>query len=778
MKEGLIIFSSAPEPRHRLIIVLRGVCIAAIVGVLSVLLLVQVDGLLPDAQLDLSWPYTLADATARHIPFGRDMVFTFGPLSSVYTRFFLPDQRLEFTILKLILVVAFCFATVAITRRSMRWATLALPLLFANLYFSDSFFLVAPWLIVPLATMSWQRRRWHTASLVAFSIVLGPLLLVKGTFAIPLVVSIGAAALMASRRSWTEAAALPVAAVGSIIVAWVATGQHLSDLLFYLRRESYIAQGYTDAMSLFGDTNEIWAYLAGVAVLLIGQFVPRRGPVMPALAGAVILSVAFKAGFVRHDTHAMIAASTLILLGFLLFLYRGGVGAGFGLLISLMAWCLIGAHYWPVDPKSDWNRTTDALVHGIVKARNEAGDLDEFRRSFEEAREALAATAALPPTSGIVDLYPNSQALLLASNRDYYPRPVMQSYSAYTPELAFLNAAHLEGPHAPDTAFFAIEPLDGRYPALEDGPSWPALLGQYRFRTYSQAYAQTYAVLDRAPDGAAGTIDVPVSSETYAFDEPIAIPGDMPFVWVKMQFHPTLLGRVASALFKMSPLHMDVTTANGTTQTFRIVAGMASAGFLLSPAVTTPQQFVALRSTDTYVLAAQRVTSITVRQGRHDFWGGRFDLQLAALHIPTDPGIDDMVLGHLEDGPPVDALPVSGACAIERVGTSKVGNKPVKVTGKTVSVTGWGFVSPAAEGHDGGNLRLTLTQKEGSTVYAKAERQARPDMDAYFHVPQPTHTGFTAQVNLLAIDGLATLRVVQNTPAGPAVCGNSVTIAR
>ncbi len=754
---------------------LRDTIIATAVCAVSTLLLVPVVGAVPGVSIDLSWPYTLADATARHIPFGRDMVFTMGPLSSLYTRFFLPDQRLIVCVLKAILVLAFCLGTVALSRRSIRWVALALPFLLANVILNDGIFLVMPWVIVPLATASWSNRRWHTASLLALSAVLGPLLLVKGTLAIPLAGSIGAAALVLARRSWLEALALPCAALAAIVIAWLATGQHLGDLPYFLRRESYVASGYTNAMSSMGDPSEIWAYLAGATVLLLSQFAPRRGPVLPTLTAAVILFVGFKAGFVRHDLHTTIAGGTMALLAFLMFLYRGNLATGIALVVSLAAGLFINAnsHFWSVDPASSWDRMVAGVAANLDALRVAEVDPDAFRRAFDEGKAKVAAVADLPPTSGTVDLYPNDQELLLASNRDYYPRPVMQSYSAYTPELAFLNANHLNGPHAPQTVFFGIDPIDEHYPSMDDGPSWPVLLGQYHFRTYAQAYA----VLDRVAGALAGILDPTVMSGTPRFGDNVSVPQDMPFVWAKMQFHPTLLGRIASALFKLPLLRMDVTTVGGQTTKFRIVPGMASAGFLLSPTVTSARDFVALRSTVADVLAGQRVTSIKLHEdGELGLWGESFDVQFAALRIPSDPSIDAVVLGRLEDGPPADKLPVAGECIIDTVGGVPVTEQPVPVMGRTVTVTGWGFVSTAQEGRDGGSVRIALTPEASSTLYASAERQPRPDVDANFGLTRPTHAGFTAQVNLTGINGPTTLRIVQDGALGPATCGKAVVL--
>ena len=59
---------------------------------------------------------------------------------------------------------------------------------------------------------------------------------------------------------------------------------------------------------------------------------------------------------------------------------------------------------------------------------------------------------------------------------------MIQSYAAFTPELADLNAAYLRSSHAPDNVFFECAPIDDHYPSLDDGLSWPVLLTRYDIR--------------------------------------------------------------------------------------------------------------------------------------------------------------------------------------------------------------------------------------------------------------------------------------------------------
>ncbi len=767
--------SSRPSIRYPALLSILHACVAALTCALTTMLLVPAVGLLPGVELDRSWPYALAYAVANHFPFGRDVVFTFGPLASLYTGFFLPDQRLAFTLLKSIFVVTLCLVIVAMSERRTRLGALAVPLLIANFPLTDAVFLVAPLTIVPLTIVSWRNERLHTACLVAYASVLGPLALVKGTLVVPLAASLGCALLEVSRRSRRVGLALPCFTVASILVTWVALGQLVHDLPYFLMREAYVAVGYTDAMSLVGDPHEIWAFLGGATLLLASQVVPRRAPISLISASVVVLFVGFKAGFVRHDGHAVIAASTLSFLGLLIWLHRGNVASGFGLVASLVAWLAISANYQSIEPGAIWSQLTNALDSTSREIVQQVHDPDAFRRNFDTSKIDLAKAAELPPTSGSVDLYPNSQAILLASNRLYDPRPVMQSYSAYSSQLAFLNADHLAGSHAPETIFFGLDPIDGHYPAMEDGPSWPALLGQYRFRAFSRAYA----VLDRVEGAQASTMDPPRLIGFRSFGEAIAVPHDSPFVWARMQFHPSLLGRVVSVLFKLPLITIAVATADGQIKTFRLVSGMADAGFLLSPTVVSARDFVALRSTDTDALAGQRVTSIVVHQeGGADLWGKNFDLQFAALRVQPDPRVDDLIMGHLDIGPAIDGLPESGQCMIDSVDGMPAATSPIGVTGRSISVTGWGLASTARGGLDGGNLRIALTQADGPTAYARAERQERPDVDAYFRLSKPTRAGFTARVNLSDIAGEATLRVVQDGLVGPTVCGPTITVSR
>jgi hypothetical protein len=68
-----------------------------------------------------------------------------------------------------------------------------------------------------------------------------------------------------------------------------------------------------------------------------------------------------------------------------------------------------------------------------------------LERKFEESLAAIRAHPPLPSLSGTTDIYSVGQSALLANRLEWSPRPIFQSYVAYTPALQERNARYLEG---------------------------------------------------------------------------------------------------------------------------------------------------------------------------------------------------------------------------------------------------------------------------------------------------------------------------------------------
>ena len=68
-------------------------------------------------------------------------------------------------------------------------------------------------------------------------------------------------------------------------------------------------------------------------------------------------------------------------------------------------------------------------------------------------------------------------------------------------ELAELNAACLRSSQAASNILFGVEPIDGRFPSLEDGHSWPELLTRYDIKGTNEAAGKYCSCRGRQPRG-------------------------------------------------------------------------------------------------------------------------------------------------------------------------------------------------------------------------------------------------------------------------------------
>jgi hypothetical protein len=323
--------------------------------------------------------------------------------------------------------------------------------------------------------------------------------------------------------------------------------------------------------------------------------------VLPLAGLGAILFIIFKQGYVRHDRHEITAVMALLLISWMcLAMARpdNWRSAGLALLLllgsGLMASSMFSRWFPGEGLRTQMGGTFNryslvAPVNGVFTGY--------LRDDYENKFARLRRSSSLPPMKGGTDLYSYYQSILFAHDLRYQPRPVIQSYSAYTPELAGLNAAHLRTGHAADNLLFAIQRIDNRFPALDDGLSWPELLTRYDVKGPADAEG-TYLLLSRAATPREYHL-TPLRDTLVRWGEPVTPPSatEGP-IWVEIEIKKTLIGTVVAILYKPPVLMLTVSQRDHGQQDFRLVPDMARGGFLLSPVIGDTRAFAALASAD------------------------------------------------------------------------------------------------------------------------------------------------------------------------------------
>jgi hypothetical protein len=243
-----------------------------------------------------------------------------------------------------------------------------------------------------------------------------------------------------------------------------------------------------------------------------------------------------------------------------------------------------------------------------------------------KAEASIRDAYAVPPLNGTVDIYEVDQSFLLASKNEWNPRPIIQSYSAYTPYLAKLNEQHLRGANAPNWLLIDLQTIDDRLPSLDDGSSWPALVDNYAFVSYNGQFV----LMRRNQVTRQNSSYDNVYEKSYKTGSTVTLPDTDGLMFAEVDLNPTIAGKVLIALFNPPQLHIVLGLANGKTKTYRVVSEMMKTEFLLSPLVSDTNEFASLMTGSSNVLEEDRVQTISIAPsyGGSMFWSDTYELKV------------------------------------------------------------------------------------------------------------------------------------------------------
>jgi hypothetical protein len=648
------------------------------IAITALAIFIPLNPRMPSKGIDASWQYAMNEAVARNMSFGKQIMFTYGPFASVCTRTYSPitDRRMLFG--SFLLCISYMAAMILLGRGQRKYITIIL-LLFLATYGNPELLLLSYAFLLAVCVIKQTEGKgevaaphwWHVVAIVVMLSALGLLPMVKGSLLLPFTASvcISTAYLLYRTRSW-QAVVFLLIPVASTIALWCSTGQVLANLPSFVRGTVLLSSGYSEAMStpwtilpaIIGDCLVIVS-LAVAALIFVSVIRSTKISVaskwMLALLFAVFQFVAFKHGIVKVEGLAGIFTSLTLFILIIGYLYmdkylvwalsitivltavmavRGDaelnreVHKKFGVGVTwsgesrtdIFKYCVgraIGA-YSRTSYKSTL-KTYSTAWNGI-RLRADKGKILEAK--FRQATQDIRNDYALPALKGAGDVYTYEQSVLLASSNQWNPRPIFQSYSAYTPELARLNEQHVRGSDAPDWVLIDLESIDGRLPSLDDGASWPGLFDNYKFVSYDGRYV---LVQRQIPVKAASHYDS-VYTERCKTGNTVVLPKTDGLLFAEVELKPTLLGQLLTALFNPPQLHIVLGLRNGTTRRYRVVANMMATGFLVSPLVNNTSDFASLANGKDSAQKLERVESISIEPayGGSLFWSGTYALRL------------------------------------------------------------------------------------------------------------------------------------------------------
>jgi hypothetical protein len=547
-----------------------------------------------------SWQTILIDAHLHGRQFGPEIVFTYGPWGYLELGGYLPAALTSKLVWEIFGKLALSVTTILLSAAlpsARRWVFLALLVCAACFFDQTAAVLVTVMMLIWLipAGATW----WQRALAIGWLSLLAHF---KFVFCLQAIAGITiAVATNCAERRFRTGLILLLSFLSAYAVWWVAAGQSLLNLPTYWRLSWEISSGYSWGMALEPPASALMlgllvAVMCGAFLWMIwrGESTPmqRAGAALVAMANWF---VAWKQGFVRADLHVFTFFLFCLLLGIAL---PGLIGRR-----RRMCWhdfvnpalCIagiatVGSGLLAYGPRIALNR----LRHQPYELTH----LSEWRQRFivslrreQEAANDLALKATVG--NGTVDLLNFDQGLLFLNGLNYQSRPVVQSYSTYTPALLEANRRFFQSTRAPDFVVVRLNTVDGRYPGQDDSLALAEFVRGYQVAKIDLSFV----VLSRkspAPKPENLTREALAQMAPHYGDEMAVPDGHGHPVWMAVDFRPTLLGKLRAFLYQASPPNMIATFEDGRHATFRVVPSTSNEGFFVRPFLENHRDLAAL----------------------------------------------------------------------------------------------------------------------------------------------------------------------------------------
>jgi hypothetical protein len=590
--------------------------IALITGLLLFLLQIQFSKVPSGSGLDTSWQEVLNWGILHGAQWGKDLVFTYGPLG-----FLTPGALFDPSLYWVQILLQACMSAICawlmaaniarmplVTGMSFLLVTLVLGLEWGSS--SAAWYLTYPLALLVLNRVS--RQSIASCVLVVGLATFEAMLPLMKFSVFPLWllwIPTGFMVLYLARLRKLAAVFLGASIISPVVI-WLLSRQHISNLPAFFHSSWQVALYYGPAMQappdvpandLVAITSLLFALIYIGAVAWSGRRSLRRLMVTMLLAAALVL--AYRAGTLRADGgHLLIfwsmCAWTCTLVTGILVEYTSEsrlkpMVLAVLLALTPLALLPLSQTYPPnvLIALYSGNATVARLKNNVTEAFNLRAGYSTRLRQWNQRRAALALPA-IDRTVGhdSIDLLMHEQGVLLGNDLNYRPRPVFQSYTAYSDYLSRLNGNFYLSTSAPDWVMVTFGAYNDRYPNGDDPRAMIRIL-----QTYHPVLSEDHFILFRrtnAPatpfDDMSASISVPL-----VFDTDAIVPMTKEnALFAKFRVNLTVFGKLHALLTRESTLFIDGEFHDGSHRRYSITRAIAKSGFLISPALNSADSYL------------------------------------------------------------------------------------------------------------------------------------------------------------------------------------------
>lgn len=544
--------------------------------------------------IDFSLPFAVNYFFSHGIHFGKDVIFTYGPLSFLKLPVVMEDHLVLSIGFISVVYLTFAYATLYLGQliNKEKW------LLHFGIVFFLSLILELDDLLMGTTAVSLlihhEVRKWKWLVIALFSSMFG--LYIKSSIGVVSHLFLFSYILIHyfQFRDIRKPVKIVTAIVGIYFLFWVTVYGELNGSLNFLWATFQLAKDNSAAVSLYPENNWWLLGVALVAFFLIPLVSTTKNSYI--LYGLFLLSLfaSWKHSYSREEGAHMTVFYHFLILFFSVFIIFIDKIKPTHIVLMIVS---LTALYSNMLFTTNYHRDESIHING----------LDNFYKTFFQYDKLVEQSVAASNTNiqprklpkevldkignETVDVYPWDFSYIAANNLNWKPRKVLQSYAAYTEWLDQQDADYFSDGNGAQYVIWELTSdrygkhgfcsIDNRY-LLNDEPE--AVL-QF-FNHYSPVYKNSEIILFKKTDVKNFQTPQIIKSDTVVWNEWIKVPAiEDGILRIKGKISRNSIGRIKAFVYKDEQSCIDYMLSDGTIVQYRIVPNSVERGVWINPLI-------------------------------------------------------------------------------------------------------------------------------------------------------------------------------------------------
>lgn len=346
---------------------------------------------------------------------------------------------------------------------------------------------------------------------------------------------------------------------------------NMSNFIKWGQTSLEVAKGFSQSMVIEGSF--FYLIMAAIIIVIYGCiefwcFKRDKEIFKLILISLPLVFFSFKHGFVRQDMHMYLFFSMIFYIIGLVYLFAKEETAKKLLLFFIVTtlfsiiFCL--------------NYLKETISYSVInKTITNIVQIVNFRENFQKSisdRETIYRQYILPTSwnaeikDSTIEILPWELVYAQSNNwTNWRPNPILQLYSVYTKKLDEISANSFMTAKKPKFILLEFSSIDKRNMFLDTPATFNVILSSYKVvKSDKKRLLLKY-------NGFVQSKFKSKDVKIFEFDKTINLPQNDGNLYAKINIQPTLLGKIATFLFRGGIVEMEVVYANSNKHIFRVI---------------------------------------------------------------------------------------------------------------------------------------------------------------------------------------------------------------